>query len=207
MTETKSNSKIAHIPVKKQVDMLKQIGYEDADILSMRLSCHLDKVEVKETLYGKGVFAKCDIQEGEMITLYPGDVIETISEGHSTLQKSPLYEEKVKKEDVNLHDYRLQISKDCYIMSHPLLIDDPSYLGHMINDGVNVLQLYQSAKEENVQTLNVKKYYEETCKTMNCNFAIHDGLLAYAEALRDIKKGEELYTTYSHVYWNRKFFG
>ena len=99
---------------------------------------------------GRGLFVSCDIEEGGLITLYPGDVMfawET-SVGDFSGQVSVMVGNHVKQEDHqavanrlttdSARSYELKIGGRHSVVADPLLTDDAAYLGHLANDAAIV---------------------------------------------------------------------
>ena len=178
--------------------------------LQMRIpSLSLNKVEIKASkIHGKGVFAKQNIKKGEIITMYPGDILryypnkdkdKCVKGGSkcgimvSNFIPDKMYREIIQNpQDSNLCKYMFDVNDYYNIIGHPDLISDSAYLGHMCNDGA------RSSTSTDVQVylnicslLNNSMYYS----IMDCHIAI----MAY----KDIKMGEEILVSYGVNYWKQ----
>ena len=146
----------------------------------------IDRVEIKDSpVHGKGVFAKEDIKKGELITFYPADA--WINNG--MINTYTMTAEKA--QDLSLYAYRFT-SGDLDIFGDPAKIDDPAYLGHMINDAVEYRPRKSSERE----------YAASSLKKSNIIFHViakewHVAIVA----IRPIKAGEELFVCYGPQYW------
>lgn len=133
----------------------------------------------KSDVHGNGVFATEDIKKGEYICEYGGDVV-TNEEFHN-------------KYNDNL--YALNISHNYLIIGHQVPKDSMK-IGQLIND---------FATFDNEGTDIIEKYYFYKIKSMkgaNVDFMRVGKFKMLIVALRDIKKGEELFVSYGAGYWN-----
>jgi len=171
--------------------------------LSQIFSFELDKVELKNSLiHGLGVFAKQNINKGELITFYPGDFVEyTPNEdshlpNHFTiLYRSQRFENKfgeVSDSKYRDNDYAFEVNSFYGIIGCNHFTDDPNYLGHFINDGAKTNSTEKS-NEIYLQISNLKR---------NCQFHILKDLHVAIVATKNINIGEELFITYGLNYWH-----
>lgn len=162
----------------------------------------LDNVVIKESnIHGKGVFAKKDIKKGEIITLYPGDVAIYLPEGNNgdkTLSYNFFSDRMASKAEegknyLDLSKYSYSIDTKHIISGCPDFVDNPSYLGHMIND--RFVCDYDKITPEIYLELSMKK-------TNSMFVPIADNIQVAIVARRDIKAGEEIFISYGVQYWN-----
>lgn len=181
-------------------------------LLQLRLpSLPLNKVEIRSSrIHGKGVFAKENIRKGEIITMYPGDILRYYfnkDKGSppkggskcgimvSSSVSDEMYREIMNNPlDGNLAKYMFDVN-DCYnIIGHPDLISDPAYFGHMCNDGARSSSYADVQIYSNVcLLLNNSMYYN----IIDCHVAI----MAY----KDIKINEEILVSYGLNYWKNYY--
>lgn len=171
------------------------------DLLSRRLPqlelnrCYVHKSAIAGA--GRGVFAKRDIMQGELVTFYPGDVVGIyLSDGkEKVLRKSDQSEVALRALRKRTHAYQMDVGQAsrCFICGDPDLTEDPAYLGHMINDG--------SMCSDKAST---KRYNLETNAMQNVAQFFIDGCHVAIVALRDISKDEELLISYGPQFWLAK---
>ena len=172
--------------------------------ISIRLPLKLNKCRVgKSIVHNNGVFATRDIKKLELITLYPADIVKPYPDGRGTkggLVKYGIYNSNFISEKYHvtdrddlrlklLHHYDFELSPKVSIIGNPKIIDNPAYLGHMINDNCN----------------NGKDAEEYSNSLQNSNVVakpIYDAKYITVIASRDIKCGEELFLSYGFKYWN-----
>ena len=173
-------------------------------------SLPLNKVEIRPSkIHGKGVFAKQNIGKGEIITMYPGDILRYYpnkdkgkgGEGGSkcgimaNYVSDEMYREIMKNPlDDNLVKYMFDVNDSYNIIGHPDLISNPAYLGHMCNDGARSstpgdVEIYLNV----CLLLNNSMYYN----IIDCHVAI----MAY----KDIKINEEILVSYGVNYWKHYY--
>ena len=171
--------------------------------LSQIFSFELDKVELKKSLiHGLGVFAKQNINKGELITFYPGDFVEyTPNEdsdlpNHLTiLYRSQRFENKfgeVTDSKFRNNDYGFELNSFYSIIGCNHFTDDPNYLGHFINDGAKT----NSTEKQNEIYLKISNLKR------NCKFHILKDLHVAIIATKNINIGEELFIRYGLSYWD-----
>lgn len=91
--------------------------------------CHLNKVYIdKSNIEGFGVFAKEYIKKGEIVSMYPSDVVRIYHQNE--------YYEKCsdRTTNLNLSKYAYK-TEQCVILGDSEFISDMNLVGHMINDG------------------------------------------------------------------------
>ena len=188
--------------LKKRNENNTDIDYPRLHILSSTIQCNLDNVYLKESeIHGQGCFAKHDIKCGELITLYPGDVIEITPnkdrhiDGHKTgvFPSERLYRKygNITDKKHQNNDYAFMIDDVYKIFGDPIFNDNPNYMGHFIND-----------KAKSDSTEDSDKIYEKiSLEYANCQIYPIENLHVGILASKDIKKDEELFTTYGINYW------
>ena len=154
----------------------------------------LNKVQVKPSnIHGNGVFATKDIKIGELITFYPGNIVECypnkdrFKDGHYTLNYRGL--NNIKRGDNN---YAFDVSDEYTIFGDKDFKTDPNYMGHLINDGA----------KSNLDPESIPIYIKISTQMANCDFHKIKDLHVAIIATKNINKGEELLITYGPSYWN-----
>ncbi len=189
--------------ITRTIDMLK-IHY-----LTSILPFQLDKVYIKPSkIHGLGAFAKRDIRKGELITFYPGDILEFTPNKDRHLPKHLLInysserfqdtygktlDNRISKRN---NDYALKVDDYFTIISEPSFDTDSNYMGHLINDGACL----SSSNINNEQAIEL--YVKISFMKANCRYyMLKEGLHMAMVATRDIKKDEELLAMYGVDYW------
>ena len=176
----------------------KTYDVEIAKINCLRLiSCgiELNKVEVKQSIiHGKGVFAKVDISIDELITFYPGDIVDYYPNGEVYPSVVLTWNSKRlgKKETYDYHTYACSIDKNYEIIGDPEF-EDPSYLGHLINDAGN-----HDSTEKSIEEYDDFNIFKTNCEFHCCKENLHMAI----KAIKNIKEGEELLIQYGSGYWS-----
>ena len=155
----------------------------------------INRTELRsESVAGLGLFAMRDIQPGELITCYPGDVLMyhptdgILFGGH--VPESMRHTELV---DSWWLDYSLAEDDDYAVVAIPGLNQDPAYLGHYANDGARLLGVDESAADE---------YVAASERARNAQHVdIEGGLHMVTLATRRIRSGEEIFVSYGEEYW------
>tara|TARA_R110000868_G_C10864459_1_gene761776 strand:+ start:166 stop:798 length:633 start_codon:yes stop_codon:yes gene_type:complete len=160
------------------------------------------KIEIKKSnIHGYGVFATKNIKKNEIITFYPADIIIKKDKIGSKIYTSERYSEK-KEENKTLtnwkndgsplnNPYLLNINKEYSIIGDSDFKDNLNYVGHLINDGAK-----HNRTEKSKQI-----YMKIAFLKMNCCYE-KSNTCVYIEAIKDIKKNEELFMAYGIDYWN-----
>jgi hypothetical protein len=176
--------------------------------MSTRISFRLRKAELRDScIHGKGVFATIDMKKGDIVTFYPPDFLERVypAENKTGLTRvsyaSTLIIEKFGKhftriDDTSfLDDYAFDFPDSNYsVCGHPGLVDDPSYLGHMLNDAAK-----PTSDEKSFDV-----YEKVSLAKMNCVIEVIHNFLVVVRAAQDIKAGEELLVCYGRNFWKSK---
>lgn len=168
---------------------------------------------------GNGVFANRDIEDGELITLYPGDAV--------LVQDSTASDDDDENDDddaknaaapppvgimfgnhvptsnrdtnrVTNHEarsYEMEINKYTSIVADPLVqnVENHAYMGHICNDGAAITQQF----DEESRAL----YTTATEKACNAKHVVMEGSHMGTISTRDIRKGEEIFVSYGPGYW------
>lgn len=164
----------------------------------------LDNVYLKESkIHGRGVFAKRDIEKFEVITYYPADLVitnrkvEEPTGGYVSFLSNRYIAKFGCKMDLdganmNYLDYAFGSDGKTVesIVGCPEFDDNPHLMGQFINDCTS----HDSSKE------SIKNYEDNYFVGLNC--IIIFGIQTVIIAERDIKKDEEILTTYGVSYWN-----
>ncbi len=139
----------------------------------------LDKVRLEPSkIHGRGVFAKKKILKGELITFYPGDIVEYTpngdrqKDGHVVITcasdrlEKKFGQEAAKDRKHRPNDYAYAIDP-YYTMSigHPFFDQDPCYMGHFINDGA------KSGSTARIEEI----YFTISLLKQNCQFYNYEG--------------------------------
>lgn len=163
----------------------------------------LNKVEVRASpIHGRGVFAKQKINKGELITIYPAHYVSVRPGGHDNPGSlgcigSSLVERKglVLTETIRSF-YAFDVTEHYVIYGHPDLIDNPAFLGHMINDGAKG---HSTKATHNQKELLV--YTKVSLALSNSKFQVVGGLCVVIVATKEIQIGDEVLVTYGYSYW------
>ena len=143
---------------------------------------------VKESdIQGNGLFANKDLDEGKLITLYPAHYI---FDNHN---KKLLYGVKTPDNIIKKYEYEYDLPNGISIAGDPNIMNNPSFLGHIANDG------YRSYSTTN-NNKNRNKYNKNSKEKNNSYFNIHKGVLQL-NAYKNIKKDEEILVGYGFNYW------
>ena len=174
------------------------------DLLKMKLGLNLNKVHVKESkIHGNGLFAKTNIKQGEIITIYPCDILAYYPEKNRDAKEhvvAYLFCEELKdnQEAKDLFhenkkyykDYQLVINETYSAIGLPEITNNPTYLGHLCNDGARAHTPEDKKIYESVSVLKSNAFFKNIC---DCMMAV--------VAIKDIKENDEILVTYGHGYW------
>lgn len=207
MTKLMYNFRFANDPPEKRMTpdgKTMMVDESKSKALSIVICKLFNKVELKpSTTHGRGVFAKQDIKQGEIITLYPADIIVQYPLGRSNnksmatarvsnrMPESIHTEEKAVKEYLQQWQYKFEIDKNYSIVGHPDHTDNPTYLGHMINDRFSC----------DFNKITPAMYIQLSLAKANAQFQSIDGVCIVAVATKDISSGEEVYVSYGPSFW------
>jgi hypothetical protein len=153
------------------------------------IDLQLNKVEVKKSnVHGNGVFATQQIAKCEVVTLYPFHVI--FKNGYDKYKFAKNIN-PVPYNQFNGYKYTTD-DKHLTIAGLPNIHDNPTYLGHILNDYCN----------SSCETF----YREQTLLGSNCIFQdivdLNNKCIYVAViTIADIGVGEELFVSYGNEYW------
>lgn len=156
-------------------------------------------------VHNLGVFSNRNMIQGDIITIYPADVaIQTTdsSGNYNLLISKELYnlkfndieftDKSVKELCSNFfHNYLINLTENIQISATPELHSNPTYIGHMINDGTTVLPTNLNMEHE---------YYNSSQTNANCCYKCYNNVL-FVIATKNISKDEEIFGTYGSKYW------
>ena len=161
--------------------------------------CYIANSTILEA--GNGVFAKRDIDEGELITLYPGDavLIDNHKENDDAVM-AVMFGSHIKQEDRSFdrvtttfaRSYEMEINDNTSIIGDPNLGDYAAYLGHFMNDGASLASFDEYSRE---------RYSRESLSKCNAAVLVFEGAHMGAVATKRIPKGEEVFLSYGEGYW------
>jgi hypothetical protein len=155
-----------------------------------------DKIYIKQSkIHGIGVFAKCDIQENDILTIYPAHCI-TIIESINPPKEFKLRCNRNIIE--NEKDYSIKYSNNIFITGNKLIKNDENLIGHLCNDGYKHNCIINSKKNRN-------QYNKQAKKFNNAKFSLLDiSPIMGVISTKKIKKDEEILVSYGFEYWLRK---
>jgi hypothetical protein len=180
-----------------------QIKLKKEELLTLKLGLNINKVHIKKSkIHGNGLFSSVNIKKGEIITLYPCDVLayypdkdrekdHYVSYIYSEiLNENNELKNKFKQNRQYYKGYQLSVNDEYSIIGLPEYDNDPTYMGHICNDGA------RGHKPED------KLIYDKISilKSNACFRNIYDCMMAVI-ALKDININEEILVTYGHGYW------
>lgn len=153
------------------------------------LPCMYDApCEVRPSTYGRGVFATRDIKIGDLITLYPAHGV--------SFDRRKSFSTYIG--DIE-YDYKYTVEHDENEMSFVGDKDKftPLFMGHLLNDNYPTVEDF---KDKEKLGATVMKYLLHSMTLSNCKFK--DGKnFVIIQAIKDIKKDEELLVSYGMGYW------
>lgn len=143
----------------------------------------LNKVYIgKSKIEGLGVFASKNIKKGEIVSMYPSDVVRIYHGDHYCEFKS----DQCQVVD-DRHAYK---TNECVIFGDPTLLDNMNLVGNMINDHAQT----DGSEEQNIL------YYHESYLKQNVKYHPYH-IFVLIVACKDIMKDEELLVSYGVDYW------
>lgn len=182
---------------------LKQNGvFDEQEIQSVLYLSRLQSVNLSityvknSTIAGLGLFAKTDIQRGEILTCYPGDILLV----HDDMGEKVIWGAHVQDHlpDVCIErnirpEYSLQTSHDRWsIVALPQLgYDNTSYLGHFANDGASAPTC----------PAELASYVLESQELNNAMHRSWSSCHMVTIATKNIAKEDEIFVTYGAEYW------
>jgi len=172
-------------------------------LLRTRLRLPLGRARVGPSeIQGSGVFATRRIAADELITLYPGDALRyypTTDEGVGSQRNGVLFGHHLPDNLCDASAVMSDLRPYCYdvdgmyaVVGLPQLVQDPAYLGHMIND---------SARCQSREPRELERYRKEGVTKCNATFeGLLDAVVAVV-ASKPIAEGEEILVAYGAEYW------
>jgi hypothetical protein len=159
-------------------------------------------VDIKESKYGRGLFANRNISEGEIVCIYPCHTV--VFETGEDKGISVSLKEEENKADLS---YAYRMENDVILYGNPDIYVNTWFSGHLTND-----LCYNSYDiKENPDDLEVGnficKYNINMVSKANVKFdtLIHRHYKwTFLTAVKDIKKGDELSLPYRYNYWLSK---
>lgn len=155
---------------------------------------------------GVGVFASTNIDEGELITCYPGDAVTYRLPPESPISEKQREDEGIRgvmwgrhvpqnlrKLTVANDEYAIKIDETYGGVGLRELDGDLAYVGHLINDGA-CLSNFGSASE----------YLKASKAAGNAGFRCLLGCHMITIATRSIPKGAEVLVSYGPDYWGNQ---
>lgn len=141
-------------------------------------------VEVKETPFGKGVFATNIIPKGELITLFPCDCYE-------------------RNGDIFFGTHYPK--HKCFVTNSIIISGDPEnytpeYCGHLCND--RVMYKSNNLNDESTKNKQIKTYETLSKKLANAELILIGNLFLGIRSKRQIEDGEEIYIHYGIKLWD-----
>ncbi len=175
------------------------------------------KCEIKtSTIHGNGIFANCDILEGEIITLYPVHGVCVCPSGergdHARLGMVGAFDifNNIQYRNPTIEDYHvygMNHSKYIFTIGYPEITN--GFIGHIANDGVKVKTNVFNPRQKQI-------YLNCASERNNARFLrlndenLHKGLKGIGQyitsvtATKNISQGEEILVTYGYEYWVNK---
>jgi len=162
--------------------------------------CHVAESTISGA--GRGLFASRDIDEGELVTLYPGDALLAwnTTVGDFTGEVGVLFGNHVRPEHRTpdrlttdeARGYELKIGGRHSIVADPSFVDDTAYLGHMANDCAML-----ASKDK----ASVDKYLKTSALGLNIGYFVMEGSHFVGVATKNIAKDTEIFSSYGEGYW------
>lgn len=180
-----------------------QIKLKKEELLTLKLGLNMNKVHIKESkIHGNGLFSSVNIKKGEIITLYPCDVLvyypdKNREKDHyvsyiysEILNENNELKNKFEQNRQYYKGYQLSLNDEYSIIGLPEYDNDPTYMGHICNDGARGHRPEDKKIYDKISILKSNACFRNIC---DCMMAI--------VALRDISINEEILVTYGHGYW------
>jgi hypothetical protein len=178
--------------------------FQSLDIIGNipQLPIYISNVRIGESEgRGKGIFATHDIPDGSIITFYPADMCEIYDQNSRYLYYSEKMIEFTQDcEEVgqeifrdSVVEYSLDLDSNRKIVALKTNTSNEAFLGHIANDGA-------------VDFSSKKAYLTSSIRAHNCvvmKIPDQSSFLVALVATRNIVAGEEIFRTYSTMYWFR----
>lgn len=168
-------------------------------------------------IHGNGVFVIGDraIPRESVLTLYPVDIIvrrekEVLLFGDDDDTPEKHWPEEKLMPLCDCYAYCMR--EDMKIVGLPSKIDNPCFLGHILNDACQK-NYFSSIPLEELRDLEVMEsvlisFFSESKKYLNCRFkSDENSLLLAVISLRELLPGEELFVCYGLEYWLSMNYG
>ena len=180
-----------------------ELDLKKEELLRMKLGLNIDKVCIKPSkIHGNGLYAKVNIKKGDIITLYPCDVLVYYPETNKEIDHPVgyIFSDELKElpemqaifnNNRQLYKgYQLTVNETYSIIGMPEICDNTTYMGHICNDGARGHTKEDKKIYETVSFLKSNAHFKNIC---DCMMAI--------VAMKDIQKDNEILVTYGHGYW------
>jgi uncharacterized protein Veg len=180
-----------------------QIKLKKEELLTLKLGLNINKVHIKQSkIHGNGLFSSVNIKKGEIITLYPCDVLvyypdkdrekdHYVSYIYSEiLNENNELKNKFEQNRQYYKGYQLSVNDEYSIIGLPEYNNDPTYMGHICNDGARGHKPEDKLIYDKISILKSNACFRNIC---DCMMSV--------VALRDISINEEILVTYGHGYW------
>jgi len=202
--------------------LFKSVGKTDND-RDISLQTRLQNLRLSRTrvapssieLAGDGLFATRDIDEGELVTMYPGDALAmwssydgdraagdgaapkvVFSVRHADTEWAAAWRAQEPMFVARGWEYGVKVSKLRAIIGDPSNIGDAAYLGHMVNDAAMCLRPGTAAQAYTIASEASANVGIDSMSMLGCHHAVI--------ATKPIRAGEELFLSYGAGYWLSK---
>mgnify|MGYP006138463047 CR=1 FL=1 len=155
----------------------------------------LSKVRVApSSIHGNGVFAEHRINAGDLITVYPCDVLAIDNPGGGMRLYRSNGDAILRAEAAVLYAYLCKVEGTKLAVAGDPDTHSPAACAHIINDGAFLEKADFSLEE-------AKAYMEESYVKQNCHFVSLADCCMVAVATKPIKKDEEVFAGYGAEFW------
>lgn len=150
-------------------------------------------------VHGDGLFATRSIAVGELVTFWPGDALLVWEDGQRASSDMMMFfgahipqEERDAGQIANerVAEYELYSSPKISAVGDPTRRDDPSYLGHFVNDAATC-----------ASPDGVAAYRRDSAAAANVEAVLLEGCHFALRALRPIDADAEILASYGEGYW------
>ena len=195
--------------LKELIDSSKDACAMRDQLIGTRLAWNLNRVCVRTSLIngaGNGLFAARQLDRGELITFYPGDLRVrwqrsnlSLAEGvgfvfgaHVPTARRDLIRHALLEAGPEELDVIPVIGGDTgtSVAGDPMVTDDPAYVAHVINDCATCSTLD-----------GIAEYAAAAITRANAHTISIEGCHLAAVAAKRVEKGEEIYMSYGPPYW------
>lgn len=148
----------------------------------------------KSKIEGLGAFAKRNIKKGEIVSMYPSEIVQLHCSGKSYPTCSDRVMEKYNLSDENNMDEYINNNRNIYKMNENYsiagdhFISDTNFTGHLLNDACD-------GTKENDDMYNIMSFRHQNCIYYPYKIFI------LIVACKNINKNEELLVSYQTDYW------